>query len=372
MDVSNILKSDTSNTSARQPDASEERAEPGAGEGPSLSPVERIRAFREGTLQFPDINTGTESADEPDHHCDTTDPDETDDSGQARQTDNDPDENSTADDEHPESSAHSPALSWLKSKRAALAVAGILLIAGVVASDIAAHDKTGNNTGKQDAYTRATSRATATTTLSAADKPITPVSADVSPNQCVIGSTPPMDAFDTKNSGSGQAGRRNTAWVCQTAFGAPATIMTITLPTMTTVSEIASVPGFDGKDEDGKDNWPRYRLVKSAIWYFDDDPPKKQEFTTKREQQAVKFDNPIYTKTIRLVVVETTAAPRNQVSSPTTTPSAPGLLGSLGDWGKALGGDGAGPLTPDPTATSAPSGPSAFAMSSQVIGHPSR
>lgn len=367
MDVSDIFKTDASDTAPPESSPAEP-AELAAPDESTISPVERIRAFRDGTLQFPDISTDTESSDD----TETPPPDtpsrpEADQPKHDGSPDNDTDDSDIA-EENTTPNPLSPALVWIKKKRTPLAIAGALLVAGI-AVNIFTPDQTDKEPHKTGDHTPpAASHATPTATLTAGDKAIKPVSADVSPTQCVTGSRPPMDAFNTNP--REKKSEKNTAWVCQMPFGAPGTTMTITLPSMSTISEIASVPGFDGKDEGGKDNWPRYRLVSSVIWYFDADPPKQQTFTTKREQQSVKFDKPIYTKTIRLVVLETIEVPRSQVASPTTTSSAPGLFGDLGDWGKSLGGDPQPSLAATPTATS---GPSAFAMTAiQVIGHTSR
>lgn len=342
----------------------------------SMSAVQRIKAFRDGALAFPDIASPGGDHESPDT---TLDDDESDDDpGVQSDGGNDSDGAATSGTPSDETSEISGtrAVAWIRKKKVLLGSAAALLTAGIIANVVVPH--------KHDSPTPQTiapaaghhKRPAPTLTATPGDKAIMPIGADVPREACITGSTPPMDAFTDH-----ATDKNKKAWACQTPHGAPGTTMTITLPgAMNTISEISAIPGYDGADQDGKDNWPRYRLVSSVIWYFDDGSSKQQDFTAERKSQTLKFDTPKFTKTVRLSVATTTAAPPAG-HSPATTSSAPGLLGDLGDWGKTLGGGD--PKTPTAPAGISPAAPvagapqpaetTAFAMSGiQIIGHTSR
>lgn len=153
---------------------------------------------------------------------------------------------------------------------------------------------------------------------------------------------------------------------------------------MTVLTEVGGFPGFNGKGADGKDNWPRFPLVSVAMWYFDDGTSKRQEFTPERKSQLVSVgssENPVYTKTVQLVILETrpptgssgSGSGSSQTPSTTAAPkgNGGGLFGDLGQWGERLGG-GDGPA-PAAGGGSADAMASSFAMSGIVLkGHAAR
>lgn len=336
--------------------------------GDKLSPVERIRAFQRDELQFPDINR-TEDTDDDVFDSELT----------IEDADNgDGDLNSGVKKESVGIKG------FAKQNKAVLGVAGVLVVGGIVLSvaGVGSDDSTAADAPVNQApSSNTTNNAPVSVTPATTDTVIIPVRVDVSQSQCITGSTDPMDAFVDPNKGTGKAaGKKKGAFICQMATGAPGTLVTITLPTTTAISDIATLPGFDGPDTDGKDGWPKYRLLSSGTWYFDSDPPKAQKFTSERKLQAlsgtaakIDKDKPIYTKTISLVINTTTPVPANQAGTPTTS-ARPGIFGDLGSWGKSLGGDSLAPTAaPGAGGDTAPQGAMAFAIGwIKIIGHPAR
>lgn len=335
---------------------------------PALTPVQRIRAFRDGALEFPDIN---KAADEPaiDPLNDQVDNDDCDDISDNENASDDTinDDNDTIIDDDDTTPHHSTEQSrhaqWIEKRRKPLAIGGILIAAGAIIPAILPNDPA---PPARTTATHTTSRSTPPPppAQGAGDTAVQPTAVEVGRDDCAIGSTPPLDAFNTT------PGEHRTAWICQRPYGAPGTTMTITLPTATTITEISAIPGFDGKAPDGTDTWPKYQLVAAVSWYLDYGTPTQQRFTTKRETQAVTFDPPVISKTIRLVINETVDVPPAQATSPSNTATTPGLFSGFDDWSRQLGGTT--PNSPTPGAGPAQSN-SAFAMGSiQIIGHPSR
>lgn len=330
-----------------------------------MSPVERIRAFQRDESQFPEISRGDDSDD--DIGDDELIIDEGDD-----------------DDLMPAVKKESAGIKGIvKENKTVLTVAGVLITAGIVLSvaGVGSDDSTETEAPVNRATPTSTNSAPASVVPVTTDSLIIPVRVDVSQSQCVTGSTDPMDAFVDPNKSTGKAAnKKKGAFVCQMATGAPGILVTATLPSTTAVVDIATVPGFDGPDTDGKDGWLKYRLLSSGTWYFDNDPPKAQKFTSERKLQPLSAtpakidkDKPIYTKTVSLVINTTTPVPANQTGTPTTS-ARPGIFGDLGSWGKSLGGDSLTPTAaPGAGGDPAAQGPLAFAIGwIKIIGHPAR
>lgn len=375
MDISNIFRADPTSGAAFAPDPDDDiddidGADP-SGTDADMTPVQRIKAFREGSLLFPDINPDDDpdDPDEPDDSGDELDDlDDLDDSDHEPQPGTGTEPSAAATD--PSASKRPPlrtlpAIAWIKKHRVPAAAIGALLVAGLITT-LATPGKDDHPAPSAPGRNSTTSR-NAPPAAPQADAPIHPTVAEVMQTQCVSGSTPPMEAFSAKSTPA----EKNTAWKCQTPLGAPGTTLTATLPSWSTITAVAMIPGFDGKDEKGQDNWPRYGLICKVMWYFDDGQSREQTLTSDRKLQTLKFDAPVYSKTVKLVILETAPVPRDQVTSPTSTAGSGPIVGDLGKWGQALGGESspALPSTPDkPTA-----GPSAFASSLiQIIGHQSR
>lgn len=355
----------------------------------NMSPVQRIQAMREGRLAFPDIG-GDNDDDHPGAADDASD------AGGHESADVAQGGASTADSDLSDfteglgeggasgrdriSSVVEKARSGAKRKPvvaaigAVTAVGLVLYVFGVGRGG--SDDTAASVSGDQPESSVSSSVKPSPTSSAIIDGPIMPVNADASPEVCGDGSTPGMDGFSRK---------KDTAWVCQNPFGfIPGTKLTITLPSMTVLTNVGGVPGFNGKGADGKDNWPRFPLVSVAMWYFDDGTSKRQEFTPDRKSQSVSVgssENPVYTKTVQLVILETrpptdSSGSGNGSSQTPSTTAAPkgnggGLFGDLGQWGERLGG-GDGPA-PAAGGGSADAAASSFAMSGIVLkGHAAR
>lgn len=376
-------------------------AESGAGESPeavvedddngesvdaaAMSPVQRIQAMRDGRLAFPDIGGGENG----DGHSGT---DDSSGDGGERSADEasggQASEGGLSDFTDGLSagavSGRDRVLSVAKSVRSGakrkpiLAAVGAVTVAGLVLYAFGVgrggdEDNSSTDDGQSQSSVSSSSAQSSAPVSPIIDGPIIPVSADASPDVCGAGSTPGMDGFSRS---------KDTAWFCNNPFGfVPGTKLAITLPSMTALTKVCAVPGFDGKGEDRKDNWSRYPLVKVAMWYFDGVAPQRQEFTPDRKSQCMTVgtpEQPVYTRAIQLVILETkppTAAGGGSGSSQASTAtSAPkgngGLFGDLGQWGERLGGGGAAPAAGG--GAEAPAA-SSFAMSNIVLtGHAAR
>lgn len=169
-----------------------------------------------------------------------------------------------------------------------------------------------------------------------------------------ISVTPPLDAFTTD---------KDKGWICA---GLDGTFMTITLPAPMVISEIDVLPGIDGTAPDGSDLWAKHRIVTRVAFNLDYGDPVYGEFPdpSKRALQPTAMNNAI-TQTIRLVVLETkdvSAKGPTADAGTSTPPAAPGLLGDLGSLslGPSQGSDG----------TAENARPATFAIGSiQIIGH---
>lgn len=352
----------------------------------NMSPVQRIQAMREGRLAFPDIggdNDGDHSLPAADDAADS------DDNVPADSADGTPvNEGSFSDftDGLTGSgvSSRDRLLSAVKQARSgakrkpivaaigAVTVAGLALYLFGVGREHSGEAEASDSGAQKSSVSSSVKPSPTVSPI--VDGPIIPVNADASPEVCGEGSTPGMDGFSRN---------KDTAWTCQNPFGfIPGTKLAITLPSMTALAEVGGIPGFNGKGADHKDNWPRYPLVAAVMWYFDDGTSKRQEFTPERKTQTVPVgsaENPVYTKTVQLVVLETRAptasggAGSSQTPSTTAAPNGNGggLFGDLGQWGERLGG-GDGPR-PAAGGGNADAMASSFAMSGILLkGHAAR
>lgn len=351
----------------------------------SMSPVQRIQAMREGRLAFPDIGGENDG----DHSLAADDVTDSNDNASA-----DAEDGSTVNQGALSDftdgltgsgvSSRDRLLSAVKQARSgakrkplvaaigAVTVAGLALYVFGVGREHSGEAEA-SDSGAQKSSVSSSAKPSPTVSP-IVDGPIIPVNADASPEVCGEGSTPGMDGFSRN---------KDTAWTCQNPFGfIPGTKLSITLPSMTALAEVGGIPGFNGKGADHKDNWPRYPLVAAVMWYFDDGTSKRQEFTPERKTQTVPVgsaENPVYTKTVQLVVLETRAptasggAGTSQVPSTAAAPkgNGGGLFGDLGQWGERLGGgDGPRPAAGGGTADAMAS---SFAMSGILLkGHAAR
>jgi hypothetical protein len=341
-DISNLL------TENPQPEPQNPRNQPPATvpepTEEQMTPVQKIRAYKDGNLKFPDIVPTTDETEYPD-----TDPD------------SDTAEESPPPEDQADQSVKaefSPKDLLQKLQKPAIIVGALLTVGGGLYLSGATTKKSDDKSTPPAAYTPSTTPTTTTKTGPNPESLIKPISAEFTPSDvCGLGSTPAMDAF---------TGQKNTAAVCENQLGiVPGTAVTITLPSLSRIEEIWTIAGFPGKDPEKKDNWTKYPLLSSILWYFDNTQPQPQHFTTDRKSQPLKLDHPVYTKTIRMVILETTQAPKTESAS-TTTPSD-GLFGDLGDWGKNLGG-GKPSSTPGSSSTTPTNGAPAPAVTAFAIG----
>lgn len=380
----------------RRPPAARPAPEPGPGPDPDdvpavdvseMTPVARIRAMREGRLEFPGINAENpvsrdDSADESDSddsvHVSDGAPVWGEDGAGDRGVDSGHDLSGFTDSLTAPVSGRDRVLSLFQRARsgakrkplvaavAGLTVAGaVLYISGVGrSSDNADEPVVASGTDSSS-----TSSPSSPAVVPIVNGPIKPESAETSIEMCGDGSTAPMDGFSRDSS---------NAWLCQTPFGfIPGIKMTITLPSMTALTEFSAVPGFNGRGADKKDNWPRYSLVSAVMLYFDDGTSKRLEFTPDRKSQSVQIgtvDKPVYTRTVVLTVQAIKAPPADSGGSAPTS-GAPsgggGIFGDLGQWGERLGGSGpSAPSGPSTATGAAQAAASSFAMSGMVLtGH---
>jgi hypothetical protein len=316
-----------------------------------MTPVQKIHAYKNGNLKFPDIVPTTDETEYSDTYPDS-----------------DPAEESSPPEDQANQSVKaefSPKNLLQTLRKPAIIVGTLLAVGGGLYLSGATAKKSDNKPTPPTAYTSSTAPTTTTKTGSNPESLIKPISAEFTPRDvCGLGSTPAMDAF---------TGQKNTAAVCENQLGiVPGTAVTITLPSLSRIEEIWTIAGFPGKDNDKKDNWTKYPLLSSILWYFDNAEPQPQHFTTDRKSQPLKLAHPVYTKTIRMVILETTQAPKTESASTTTTTPSDGLFGDLGDWGKNLGG-GKPSSTPGRSSTTptAPAATTAFAIGPiRIIGRP--
>ncbi|SKO36057.1 Uncharacterised protein [Mycobacteroides abscessus subsp. abscessus] len=313
-----------------------------------MTAVQKIQAYKEGNFQFPNI-VPTDVSPEVDH-------------SDAEDADIESEEEPQPKENPVESikSIFSAGDSFQKYRKPAIVVGALLVVSGgLYFSGATGNKKEDDNPVAPAASTSSATQTSVTPTVSNSGSVIKPVSAEFTPREvCGLGSTQAMDSF---------SGEKDAAAICQNQLGiVPGTTVLITLPSLTRVTEISTLPGAPGKDGERKDNWTKYQLMSSAMWYFDNGEPQPQHFTTDRKSQPLKLDRPIYTRTIRLVVLETTQAPKVESGSTATTTASGGgsILGDLGDWGKSLGGGS----TTKPGAPAATSGVQAPAATAFAIG----
>lgn len=319
----------------------------------TMTPVQKIRAYKQGAIEFPDIVP-----------AETTIADDTAASGTEPDIDTTAELPSEDQDSQPIKAAPTEIKEFFRTfRKPVLVIAALLVVGGGLYVSGATAPKSDDKSTPAAAPTTTTPTTTTTPGSSNTESLIKPASAEFTPHEvCGPGSTPAIDAF---------SGQKDTAAVCENQLGiVPGTTMTITLPSLTRVEDISTIAGFPGKDTDKKDNWTKYPLLSSVLWYFDNAEPQPQHFTTDRKSQPLKLAHPVYTKTIRLVVLETAQAPKTESGSTATTTPNNGIFGDLGDWGKGLGGKSS-PTTGAPTATAPAPGVTAFAVGPiRITGRP--
>ena len=374
MDISDMMitpaQSDTDKNIAPPHDLDDDEKSPPSVVTPNtgapaveMSAVERIQAFRSGTLKMPDIG-GPVDPDNADDESDDSDMDE--DAASADTHVNAGDEKSAKTalsdmEDFPPSEGKNAVKSLLTRRKALMLGIPVLVVAAGIAvpglggkgkdddAEVANIPQSASVDGQQGGSDSEASTSSAPPDV-VADGVIEPVA--VTAAEYPISLTPAMDAFTP-----------GKAWICAGQFG---TVLTIELPSLTAVSEISVVPGFDGRERDGSSTWAKHRIVTSAAFYLDyGDPipagPDGQGFTNSREAQSTALKGAM-TKTIRMVILGTeSVAPDAPAAS--STPK-PGLLGDLGSLNL-------GP-TPSPSA-SADNAPATFALSNmKIVGHTAR
>jgi hypothetical protein len=332
--------------------------------GEELSAVERIRAYREGTLPAPVI-ARDELADDDDNESGaarwflSADGDGGDEEPDAEvdQSSDGPDSDGAGIQQSGLTQFDTPRLRSVRVSRKALMFgipAVILTGAGIVIPGVGSHHKPGESTvvSESAAHNTQTTAPSGVGTV-IADGGITPSSVEAPAYP--ISLTPPMDAF---------SGEKNKAWVCA---GLDGTSMIIHLPGPTAITEIDVVPGFVGRDRDGSDLWGKHRIVTDAAYYLDySDKPVPATFTDKPESQSTSLSG-VITRTVQMVILGTKDVSGKGPAAGPASPSpsaAPGLLGDLGPLGSSN-------LDQQPTAQT--SRPPTFAVGSiKIIGHPAR
>ncbi|MGD9622280.1 MAG: hypothetical protein AB7G47_19825 [Mycolicibacterium sp.] len=342
-------------------------AVPAAGIEAELSAVERIRAYRDGTLQPPMVGVLSNGDDDPNSGGDDSAMDVT---GGSGNDEADPMAGVGVDDALADADASGNAPdpaggdggsaggARRRMPRRAILV-GVPAVVGLAALGVLIPGRGGHGAQQQaDIVVQAAAGGDSQQPNTSAP-PIAPIDAVIHPAnveapEYPISVTPPADAFTTE---------KGTGWICA---GLDGTVMTITLPAPMVISEIDVLPGIDGPDKDGSDQWAKHRIVTRVAFNLDYGDPVYGEFPdpNKRALQPTPMNNTI-TRTIRLVVLETKdASAKGPTVDAGTSPTAavPGLLGDLGPLtvgqgqGAADAGDGARPAT--------------FAIGSiQIMGH---
>ncbi|MFV8234023.1 hypothetical protein [Mycolicibacterium fortuitum] len=327
-----------------------------------MSAVERIRAYRANKLEMPTIGqTNTEPHDSAEQAQEYigVDHDVVD---NAAPNDSVVDSGSGLISDGPSGAPSAKGWNGLRVDRRKALMIGIPILA-VVAAGIAIPGKAEKDNG-DDSVSNIVSQSASDSSPAESTTAVAPVDviaddviqpAKVEAAEYPISLTPPMDAFTP---GGGKA------WVCA---GLDGTVLTITLPTLTAVSEIKVLPGFEGRDKDGSDQWAKHRIVTSAMFYLDyGDPipagPDGQGFVNKKEQQSTPMHGAM-TKTIRMVILGTESVAPEAPATGEGQPK-PGIFGDLGK----LGLD---PAQPTPASTD--NRPATFAIGGiEIVGHPAR
>jgi len=326
-----------------QPVKESSAAEPGVAE---LSAVERIRAYRNGTLTPPALTAAAASEDEQGEGDGESvgDQDHDHDQPEAGGEDTDAHETSVP------PAAEFPSGPRRRVPRKALLI-GVPAVA-LIAVGVAAPGMGGGSSEpavpaviSQQAGVQTETETTAIAGPVNIDTVITPVS--VEGPEYPISLTPPMEAF------SGQEGK---GWI---SGGLDGTVLTITLPEPTVITEISVIPGLLGADKDGSELWAKHRIVTSVAYNLDYGDPIYGEYTaTKRERQVTEIPS-VITKTIRMVILGTEDV-SGQVPAASAESQKPGLLGDLG----SLRLGGSAPAGPKDTR------PATFAIGSiEITGH---
>lgn len=329
--------------------------------GRPLTAVERIRAYRAGTMQPPGVGAAGNAADSADSapvSSDTADSGPTDTAGAGPDASAPPTADQSADhgqadgdsDYDSDAGEGSRAHRFKVPRKALLIgapVAAVLLIAGIAIPGRGDSHDSSTPVVAQSAAGGAVTPSPSTSRV-VPDAVIHP--AKVEAPEYPISVTPPTDAL---------TGDKGKGWICAGMVG---TVMTLTLPSPMVITEIDVMPGLDGSDIDGADLWAKHRIVTRVAFNLDYGDPVYGEFADRRELQPTTFRNAI-TQTIRLVVLETkdVSGKGPGAGGATTTPSAPGLLGDLG----SLNLGPSNVIQP-----AANTGPATFAIGNiQILGH---
>jgi hypothetical protein len=336
-------------------------------DGPEMTAVDRIKAYRDGSLALPMVGR----LDNDDEQSEVDEGDDEDD--RAVEPDNDGDANTDdrSDVEGDADTASGNATNFLtgfpglqagRLPRKAWMIGGPVLVALVAAGVVLpglGHQQSDPNSPPAAATQGSSAGRSTTTRSSPVDIPnavIKPVSADGP--EYPISVTKPMDAF---------SGDKGKGWVCSGLYG---TVLSITLPGPTAISEIDLLPGLVGTDADGSPLWAQHLLVAKVAFGFDYGDPvyaDYADYADKQQMQPTTFRN-VISKVITITVLELKDISGKGPGAGSAAPSAsssPGILGDLG----ALKLDPAAPSSP-----ASPSGggsrPPTFAIGAiQIMGH---
>ncbi len=345
-----------------------EMDEPGIDDGAELTAVQRIKAYREGKLPAPMVGRLDSAADKTGGGNSDGDSDSVVDDESA-ESETDTEENTDALFDDPDNAVEQsrgnaaknflsgfPAKAGTKVPRKVLVIgvpaAVVLLGAGLLVPGLGENDKP---TGPAATQQAAASHPSSTANVPAVNPDVIIKPAHVEGPEYPISVTPASDAF---------SGVKGKGWVCS---GLDGTVLTITLPGPTAVSEIDVLPGLEGNDPDGSPLWGKHRLVAKVAFGFDYGDPVYADFANKQQLQPTTFTG-VITRTITITILYTKDISGKGPGAGTSTPDAPGLPGILGDFGKA---------GLDPSASAGPSAspddssrPPTFAIGAiQIMGH---
>lgn len=331
--------------------------------GPELTGVDRIKAYRDGSLALPMVGRIDN-----DNEQIEVDEGASDDSGVDRDDaeDGEGDRSGIEDDADIASENGAKSLTGFPGLRAGrrlprralmIGVPAVvaLVVAGVVVPELGHHQSDQSSGPAAGAKGPAAGKSTTTRSaeLGIPDTVIKPVSAGGP--EYPISVTPPMDAF---------SGEKGKGWICAGLYG---TVLTVTLPGPTAISEIDLLPGIVGTDADGSPLWAKHQLVSKVAFGFDYGDPVYADYADKQQMQPTTFHN-VISKVITITILEFRDISGKGPGAGSAAPgpsNSPGILGDLGS------------IKLDPAAPSAPasqsdsgSRPPTFAIGAiQIMGH---
>lgn len=339
-----------------------EIGDPAIDDGAEMTAVQRIKAYRDGTLSAPTLGRLDNAPDKPDGDGDGDDSNdeesaEYDTAGEELdEADSDDSDNGV---EEPRGNAAKNFLAGFPGGKATakvprkalmigVPVAVVLVAAGVLLPGLGGEDKSTEPHVTQQAAAQPTTPANVPVVNP--DTVIKP--ANVQGPEYPISVTPPADAF---------SGEKGKGWVCS---GLDGTVLTITLPGPTAVAEIDIMPGLEGKDADGSPLWGKHRLVAKVAFGFDYGDPVYADFADKEQMQKTTFKG-VITRTITITILYTKDISGKGPGAGGDSSNGPGILGDLGK--NSL----------DPSASTGPSAsqgdnsrPPTFAIGAiQIMGH---